>query len=169
MRLCHIVAASRNWVIGVDGELPWRIKSDLRFFKNMTTGHVILMGRKTYESIGRPLPDRFSIVLSRSGEGKKIAKNAIMVSSLEDGLEFFKTIRADWSDRLYVVGGGELYRHTMDRTSEVILTRVDARISGDTTYPDPSKNGFQLQEEGDWEVEDNWRYRVESWSRDPHS
>lgn len=120
MRLVAVVAASRpHWVIGQDGRLPWRLREDLRRFRELTTGHPVIMGRKTFESIGRPLPDRRNIVLSREGCGL----GDVTVRSLDQAL---KTARAWGTDRAFVVGGGEIYQQAVPLCDEVLMTLVDA-------------------------------------------
>ena len=120
-----IVAMSPNRVIGADGRIPWHISEDLKFFKRTTLGHAVLMGRKTYESIGKPLPGRENIVLSRTAEFPGVR----MVRSLDEITE-----PAD-GRLLYVIGGAELYDALMPRCSELLLTRVAMNVTGDTFFP----------------------------------
>lgn len=120
-----IVAMSPNRVIGADGRIPWHIPEDLKFFKRTTLGHAVLMGRKTYESIGKPLPGRENIVLSRTAEFPGVR----MVRSLDEVTE-----PAD-GRLLYVIGGAELYAALMPRCSELLLTRVAMDVTGDTFFP----------------------------------
>lgn len=164
MKIIHIVAASKNWVIGTNGELPWRIKSDLQFFKKTTFGHCLLMGRKTYESIGRPLPGRFSIIVSRSVEPSFDPSGGVCwVNSLDAAFESARSLSPEWPETVYVIGGGELYRQTMAMTSQVLLTRIDASVEGDTAYPNPLSHGFRVDEKGEWQMEGSWRFRMERW------
>ncbi len=125
-----VVAIAQNGVIGNQGTLPWRLSSDLKRFKKMTMGHCLLMGRKTYESIGRPLPGRQTIVLSRSGfytdvPSVKCASKPDDVSTLVEA-----------GRKVMVVGGAEVYRATMSYCSEIWLTRVLADVTGDVCFPD---------------------------------
>ena len=120
-----IVAMSPNRVIGAEGRIPWHISEDLKFFKRTTLGHAVLMGRKTFESIGKPLPGRENIVLSRTADFPGVR----MVRSLDEVNE-----PADGS-LLYVIGGAELYAALMPRCSELLLTRVAMNVTGDTFFP----------------------------------
>ena len=119
-----IVAMSPNLVIGADGRIPWHISEDLKFFKRTTLGHAVLMGRKTYESIGKPLPGRENLVLSRTADFPGVR----MVRSLDEITE-----PAD-GRLLYVIGGAELYDALMPRCSELLLTRVAMNVTGDTFF-----------------------------------
>jgi Dihydrofolate reductase len=120
-----IVAMSRNRVIGADGKIPWHLPEDLKFFKRTTLGHVVLMGRKTYESIGRPLPGRENWVVSRSADfpGVRMIRDLADLREPEDGRE------------LFLIGGAELYRALLPRCSEVILTLVPREVEGDAFFP----------------------------------
>lgn len=125
--LSLIVAASDNDVIGHDGQLPWRLSADLRRFKRLTMGHHLIMGRKTFESIGRPLPGRTTIVLSRQPD---YAPDGVVVArSLEEVLQL---VAAD--PEPFVVGGGEIYRLLFPAVGKIYLTRVHCFIEGDTLF-----------------------------------
>ena len=113
-----IVAVAQNGIIGTGGTMPWHITEDFRHFKAVTSGHSVIMGRKTYESIGRPLPNRRNIVLSRQ-EGLHY-ENAECYRSLEDAL-----MQCDYTEDVYIIGGGELYKQTLDLAKRVHLTLVD--------------------------------------------
>lgn len=124
-----VAAMAENRVIGRGGELPWHLPGDLKFFKNLTSGGTVLMGRKTYESIGRPLPKRRNLVLTRS------------MATVPEGVEVFPSLRdlgaaiaAD--EKVFVIGGAEIYRLTMDLWTEVYLTRVKREVEGDTFLPE---------------------------------
>jgi len=129
MRVVIVAAVGRNGVIGVDGRLPWKIPRDLARFKELTMGQALVMGRATFESIGRPLPGRDNIVLTRrpdwSHEGVDVA------GSLADGLE----IAASRGKDVFVAGGAEVYRSALDVADRLELTEVDAEPDGDTWFP----------------------------------
>lgn len=129
MRTVIVAAVGRNGVIGVNGRLPWRIPLDLAHFKDLTMGQSLVMGRATFESIGRPLPGRSTIVLTRSvdwsHEGVEVA------GSLDDGL----AIAAARGDNAYLAGGAEVYRAGLERADRLELTEVDAEPDGDTFFP----------------------------------
>jgi dihydrofolate reductase len=127
--LVLIAAVARNGVIGVDGDLPWRIPEDLKHFRRSTLGHAVIMGRRTWDSLGRPLPGRRNLVVSRDR------------SLSLDGAEVFASIdaalEAAWAgdDAPRVIGGATLYAATLPRATELILTEVDQAPEGDTRFP----------------------------------
>jgi len=123
-----IVAASTNNVIGNDGELPWRLSDDLKRFKAVTMGKPIVMGRKTFESIGRPLPGRQNIVISRQ-EGFT-ADGCDVVQSIEQAVEV-----AGAAEEIMVIGGSEIYSAFLPIASRVYLTRVHTEVEGDAFFP----------------------------------
>src|SRR5436190_16221397 len=121
-----IAAMSANRVIGKDGALPWRLPEDMKFFRSVTTGHPIVMGRKTWDSLGRPLPNRRNIVLSRTMaavEGAEVVRSPEELDAL--GL----------SGDVYVIGGAEIYRLLMPRCAAVYLTVLTAEAEGDAFFP----------------------------------
>jgi dihydrofolate reductase len=126
MSIILIAAVGSNGVIGRDNDLPWRIREDLQRFKQLTLGHTLVMGRKTYDSIGRPLPGRRTVVVTRqpawSADGVAIAH------SLEEALGYDGT--------LYVAGGGDIYRQAIPHADALELTEVDQSPEGDVTFPD---------------------------------
>ena len=128
--LTLIVARARNGVIGRSGGLPWRLPEDLAFFKRTTMGHPIVMGRRTWESIGRPLPGRRSIVVSRQPGFD--APGAEVAASLDDAL----ALCADY-DEVFVIGGAQLYGEALPRAQRLIVTEIDADFDGDTRFPAP--------------------------------
>jgi len=130
--LSLIVAAAENGVIGRDNGLPWRLSADLRRFKKLTMGHPIVMGRKTYESIGRPLPGRTNIVITRNPEYVWACEPPQhTVGSLEAALAL-----VDPSDECFVIGGAQIYALALPSADRLHLTRVHAEIEGDTRFPE---------------------------------
>ena len=143
-----VAAMARNRVIGRAGALPWHLPGDLKFFKKLTSGGTVLMGRKTFESIGRPLPNRRNLILSRSG----IDPEGVEVFSSMDDL----TPQLSPGERVFVIGGAEIYRLTLDLWTEVYLTRVNREEWGDTFFPrfeDRFAKPQQIHEEPDFRVE----------------
>jgi dihydrofolate reductase len=124
-----VVAMARNGVIGRDNALPWHLRADLQRFKSLTLGKPILMGRKTFESIGRPLPGRSNIVLTR--DARWSAPGVSCVHTLEQGLA-----RADGAAEVAVIGGAEVFRLAMPIAQRIYLTRVHAEVPGDTCFPE---------------------------------
>ena len=125
MSVILIAAVGRNGVIGRDNDLPWRIREDLQRFKQLTLGHTLVMGRKTYDSIGRPLPGRRTVVVTRQPDWS--ADGVDVTHSLEEALKYDGT--------LYVAGGGEIYRQAMPYAEALELTEVDQSPDGDVTFP----------------------------------
>jgi len=130
-RLTLIAARARNGVIGRNNQMPWKIAGEQAYFKRMTMGHPIVMGRKTWESIGRPLPGRRNIVITR--DRAYAALGADVVGSLEDALSLAG------ADEVFVIGGGQLYAEAMPRASRLLLTEIDADFDGDTFMPPPDR------------------------------
>ena len=128
-----IVARSRNHVIGKDNQMPWKISADLQFFKKVTMGYPIIMGRKTWESIGRPLPGRRNIVVSRNVN--YLALGAELVGSLEQALDSLKEFK-----RVFVIGGQQLFNQAFPLADELFITEIELQVDGDTYFeiPDPS-------------------------------
>lgn len=139
MTISLIVAIAENGVIGRDGGLPWRLPDDLKRFKALTMGHPMLMGRKTWESLGaRPLPGRRHLVLTRQAGYR--ATGAEVVHTVDEAL----ALLGDGDDELFVIGGAELYRLCLPRASRLYLTRVHASPAGDTSLPDLELGAWRL-------------------------
>lgn len=133
MRLSLIVAVARNGVIGRDGGLAWKISDDLKLFKQVTSGHPVIMGRKTYDSIGKPLPNRVNIVVSRSMENRD---GVIAARSIEQAIEKAKAAAQTLGvDEIFVIGGQTLYEKTIALADRIYLTLVDAEVEGDVRFP----------------------------------
>jgi len=141
--ISHVVAMSNNWVIGVNNDLPWSLKDDLAHFKKYTTGKIIVMGRKTYESIGRPLPNRVNFVISST---LKDIEGVSIFTSLEDAIDAAKiyNLDQDIANEIAIIGGGYLFRDSMDSFNKLILTRVDCSIDGDVYYPEIDFSNWEL-------------------------
>ena len=131
-----IVAMARNRVIGANGAIPWHLPEDLKRFKNLTLGHHIIMGRKTWESIGRPLPGRTTVIVTRQ-RGYR-APGALIAHSLEEAIA---ACRDD--EEIFVIGGAELYAQALPRAGRLYLTTVEAEVAGDTTMPEFDAGGWR--------------------------
>ena len=147
MIISHLVAVSNNNVIGKDNDLPWKLKKDLLHFKNYTVGKTILMGRKTFESIGRPLPNR---------------NNFIVSTTLQDvnGAEVFKSLNyaiknVPSGEEVVIIGGGYLFRESIDFFNKLVLTQVDCEIDGDIFYPEINLNQWTLEESEDFKKDED--------------
>jgi dihydrofolate reductase len=122
-----IVARSRNHVIGRDNQMPWKISADLQFFKRVTMGHPVIMGRKTWESIGRPLPGRRNIVVSRNAN--YVATGGELVGSLDEALRSLSEF-----ERVFVIGGEQLFKQAFDKADRLYITEIDLDIEGGDTF-----------------------------------
>ena len=131
-----------NGVIGKDNELPWHLPADLQHFKKTTMGKPILMGRKTWESIGRPLPGRTNIVITRDSDYQ--ADGCVVVNSIDAAMT-----AAAGQDEVMVIGGAELYRQVLPRADTLYLTRVHASVDGDTVFPGLNAADWQEAERSD--------------------
>ena len=136
MILSCIAAVAENGVIGKDNELPWRLSQDLKRFKKLTVGHVIIMGRKTFESIGRPLPNRVSIVVTRDAEYE--APGAVVVHSVEQAIEQARRTEqaTEGEPEAFVIGGEAIFREALPLCSRLYLTRVHAEAPGNVRFPE---------------------------------
>ena len=133
MILSLIVAASENNVIGKDNKLPWHLPDDLKRFKALTRGKAVIMGRKTFESIGHPLPDRLNIVVSRHLE--VAPDHCALAHSLSDALEQANERTSERANEVFVIGGAELFGLALPLIDRLYLTRVHAKIDGDVFFP----------------------------------
>ncbi|REA57916.1 dihydrofolate reductase [Dyadobacter luteus] len=129
MLISIIVAVSENGVIGKDNQLIWRLPNDLKRFKALTLGHPMIMGRKTFESIGKPLPGRTSIVITRNQDFK--ADGILVVHSLEEALTEARKIE---QQEVFIIGGGELYKQALPITDKLYITEVETVTNGDTFF-----------------------------------
>ncbi len=137
MSLIAIVAATPNWVIGDQGAMPWRLSTDLKRFKRLTMGSPILMGRKTFDSIGRPLPGRSTWVLTRQANWQ--FEGVTLIPSMDEARRLIAL-----QPRVFIVGGAEVYRQFHDQCDEVYLTRVWSQVNGDTKLTDFDLSPFEM-------------------------
>lgn len=151
MKLSIIVAMDKNRVIGRNEDLPWRLSADLQKFKKVTMGKPIVMGRKTHESIGRPLPGRENIILTRdhgySSEG------CTVLNSIDAILEHCRD-----EEEIMITGGAEIYRMLMDRVHRIYLTEVHAEVEGDTYFPTINMDEWELMEREDYQADEKNEY-----------
>lgn len=164
MRISIIVAVAENGIIGRGGALPWRLSDDLRRFKQLTMGHTIIMGRRTWESIGRALPGRRTVVVSRSPDFRTNVDGIETTTGLDKALLIAEAVG---DDEAFIVGGAELYRESLSLANRLYLTRVCAAVEGDTSFPVIEWNNWQLveSEEHDANEKNEYAYRFESYDR----
>jgi len=133
---------AKNRVIGLDGGLPWHISGDLKFFKQVTMGHPIIMGRKTYQSIGGALPGRANIVVTRNKDFE--SADADVVHDLGPALEKAKAIaHIDGADKVFVIGGADIYAQALGEAERIYLTEVDGEFPGDAFFPELPEGNWQ--------------------------
>ncbi len=166
-RVTLVVAAAENGVIGRDGDLPWRLPADLARFKKLTMGHPLIMGRKTYKSIGRPLPGRVSIVLTRDTAWRAGNDAVLVAHSLEQAVALAADAEAVNSETAFVIGGGEIYRLALPAADRVELTRVHALVDGDAHFPALEAAEWQLAESTERPADDRNEHACtfEVWDR----
>ena len=164
--ISHVVAMSNNQVVGVNNDLPWNLKDDIAHFKEYTTGKTIVMGRKTFESIGRALPNRVNYVISSTLseiEGVSIFK------TLDDAMEAAKAhnIENNISNEIAIIGGGYLFRDSINTFNKLVLTKVDCSIEGDVFYPDVDFSNWKLvSSESFLKNEDNeYNFSIETYRK----
>lgn len=142
MDISLVVAAADNGVIGKDNRLLWRLSADLQRFRRLTSGHHILMGRKTYDSIGKPLPNRVSLVVTKD-ETLKI-EGAHVFNDVNNAIDF---ARQQKESELFIIGGGDIFNQTIDHASTIYMTEVKKKLEGDTFFKyDPAEWYISYQE-----------------------
>jgi dihydrofolate reductase len=153
MLISLIVAAAENNTIGKSNQLLWHLPNDLKFFKNTTWGSVVIMGRKTFESLNKPLPGRMNIVITRQADWK--AEGVASATSLKDALH--KAEAANFKE-VFVIGGGEIYKEAFHQAAIIYLTRVHATINGDTFFPAIHETEWELVSNEDFEADEKHQY-----------
>jgi dihydrofolate reductase len=144
--LTLIVAASANDVIGKDNELPWHLPEDLRHFRKLTTGNIVVMGRRTHDSIlarrGSPLPDRTTVVVTRTPSDVPSHPGVFAVASVEEALTLARRLAAPEDAEIFICGGSSIYEQTLPHITKIHLTRVHEEVEGDATMPEGWLTGF---------------------------
>ena len=142
MRISAIVAMANNRVIGKDNEIPWYLPADLKYFKKITLGHHIIMGRKCYESIGRPLPKRTNVIITRNLF--YMSSGSLVVHSLEEALQL---ARENEETEAFIIGGAQIYDLAMPLVSRLYLTEVDLEADGDVLFSELDMSKWELVSE----------------------
>jgi dihydrofolate reductase len=158
MSLALIVAVARNGVIGVDNRLPWRLPADLQRFKQLTLGHHVVMGRRTWESIGRPLPGRTSVVVTRN-RALAVPAGVLVVGSFDEALA-----ACTGDPEPFIIGGAEIYQAALPRADRLHLTVVERDFAGDTFFPELDRSAWRL-ERSEPHPEAEPPFRFETWIR----
>ena len=161
-----IVAKSKNNVIGSNGSIPWNIPKDLKYFKELTEGNTVIMGRKTYESIGRPLPNRINYVVSRTF---KEISGTYVFSSLEEAISNAEkeNIQKNIENEIVIIGGGHIFQETAQTINKLIITRVDCDIDGDIYYPKLNLQEWKLVKTESYkrDFENDYDFKIEEYVR----
>ena len=164
--ISHLVAVSNELVIGVDNDLPWNLKDDLAHFKKYTLNKVIIMGRKTYESIGRPLPNRINYVISRT---IKEIDGAHVFNNLEEAMLSAEKHNKDLDieNEIVIIGGGHLFEETLPILNKLVITKVDCSVAGDVYYPKiDMKNWDLISSESYTKDSDNdYNFKIEEYKK----
>jgi dihydrofolate reductase len=162
MYLSQVVAASTNNVIGKNNQLLWNLPNDTKFFKNTTWGFPAIMGRKTFESLGKPLAGRTNIIITRQQQWKP--EGAIVVSNIDEAIAAAAETDAK---EAFIIGGGEIYKQTLPLVQRVYLTRVHAIVEGDTTFPEISEKEWELLSQLDFNADEKhaYAYSFQVWQR----
>ena len=148
-----LVAAAENNAIGKDNKLLWHLPKDLRFFKNTTWGMVVIMGRKTYEAVDKPLPGRVNIVITTQPDWQR--ENVLSAKNLADALQ---QAAATNCKEIFIIGGGEIYKQSMEIAGKIYMTRVHATLDGDTFFPAIDETKWNLKENIDFEADEKHAY-----------
>jgi dihydrofolate reductase len=151
MMLSIIVAVAENNVIGKDNSLIWKLPRDMRHFKETTTGHYIIMGRKTFESNGRPLPNRTNVIITRDKNYK--AEGCVVVHSLEDAIR-----EAKEDSEAFIIGGGVIYEMSMAIVDRIYITKIQHTFEGDTFFPEINMEEWVISEEREFESDEKNQY-----------
>ena len=157
-----VVAAAENNVIGKNNQLLWHLPNDLKFFKNTTWGMVVIMGRKTFESVNKPLPGRINIVITRQSDWA--TEEVITATDLNDALK--KAAETNCKE-IFVIGGGEIYKQSMAIANKIYITRVHTAPDGDTFFPVIDESNWELTSNEDFEADAKhaYAYSFQIWKR----
>jgi dihydrofolate reductase len=162
MKISLIVATSTNNAIGKNNQLLWHLPNDLKFFKNTTWGMPVIMGRKTFESVNKPLPGRINIVITRQEDWK--VDNVIVAKDLDDAILKAKETNCK---EVYIIGGGEIYEQSFKKANKIYLTRVHTTIDADTFFPAMDDNEWELLTSEDFPADEKhqFSYSFQKWQR----
>ncbi len=148
-----IVAVAHDYIIGRNNEIPWYLPADLKYFKKTTTGHHVIMGRSSYHSIGRPLPNRTNIIITK--DPYFIVSHCLIAHSIQEAL----SIAYDNGEtECFIIGGGQIYRQTQDFWDRLYLTEVDLKVDGDTRFPAPDWDNWMLKFEENHKLDEKNPY-----------
>ena len=141
VKITMIAAAAKNLTIGKSGDLPWRLPDDMKFFMDTTTGHPVIMGRKSYEALPpkfRPLPNRTNIIVTRNQDYQ--ANEAVVLTDIQSAIKYAETIEVE---EIFITGGGEIYKLGLDHATHIYLTEINAEVEGDAHFPEFDRSEWQ--------------------------
>lgn len=153
MKITLVVAASTNNVIGKDNQLVWTLPNDMKYFKNVTWGMPVIMGRKSYESLGKPLIGRKNIILTRQSDWN--VEGTIAAKTISDAI--FLAEEMDYKEAM-IIGGGEIFKEVIEKADRIHLTRVDAVLEGDTFFPEIDKSQWKMISHDDHPADEKHKY-----------
>lgn len=164
MVISHLVAASENNVIGKHNQIPWHLPNDLKFFKNKSWGMPVIMGRNTYESLDKPLPGRINVVVTTNKDWKR--DDVAVAHSIEEAIT--KACEADCNE-IFIIGGGEIFKQSLDMVNRIYFTLVHTTIDGDVFYPEFDKKDWKLISEDPHPADEKhaFAYTFQLWEK-PH-
>ncbi len=156
MKISIIVAVAKNEVIGkANGEMPWHIKEEFQHFKKTTFGHPVIMGRKTFETLGKPLKGRQNIIVSRNVSYSISFSNVLIFNSLDNAIEY---CREKSEKQIFIIGGGDIYRQAISFADEMIISRMKFEAEGEVKFPEFNKNIWKVVSTEDHEQFEVFRY-----------
>lgn len=160
--LSHIVAASENNIIGKEGNLPWHLPNDFKYFKNKTWSMPVIMGRNTFESLKKDLTGRINIVVTTKSDWHP--QNVFIAHNIPAAIDKAKECEAK---EIFIIGGGEIFKQTMDKVDRIYLTRVHTTVEGDTSYPELDESKWKLVKEESHPADEknNYPYTFEVWEK----
>ena len=158
MILSMIAAMGKNRVIGKDNQMMWHLPREFQYFKDVTSGHCIILGRKNFEAIGRPLPNRTNIIVTRQDDYK--AADCVVVNSLDEAVKYAKD---HGETEAFITGGGQIYKEMIDKVQRIYLTEVDYSEEGDVYFPEFDESKFNKEIVRSQEVDEKNKYRWDAY------
>lgn len=159
-----IAAMAKNRAIGVANDLPWDFPEDMKFFREKTKGSVMIMGRKTFDSFGgKPLPGRYHIVITRTPPASSGFENVVYVQTVDQAVSLARAKAADYQPEIFVIGGAEIYKQSLDQCDRIYLTLIDKDFRGDAFFPEFSDRKWQMRESRKSETTEELTFQI--WDR----
>ena len=153
MIISSIVAVAKNNVIGLNNKMPWHIPADLKYFKETTLGHIVIMGRKNFESIGKPLPNRTNIILTRNKSFFR--SDCVIFDSIEKAIFYAKN---EGEKELFIIGGAEIYKQSIEYWDRIYITEIDLEVEGDKYFPELNYDNWQLENDIEYKKSEKSKY-----------